>query len=635
MDSAELKISVIIPLQDGARFILQALDSVFAQTILPDEVIVADCGSSDDGPAIVAQCRAKRPPVLLQVPSGAPGAARKHALGEATGTLIALLDQNDIWYPDHLADLSRPFLDDIRNTLGWTSCDADEIAEDGRLVRRHALAGQGGASLALDRCLAEGIAVISSGCLLRRSAVEAVGGFDEQLSNMQIEDLLLRLFVHGYRNAYLEHACVQWRPVPGSGSVRDDLTADYMTYARKLLATFPDEPALKRFHASQSTAPRFLPMAVAAARSAMHGGDEGKVNRCLDDIAFLEQQRCSVYGHTASFRREPLITAIVPLYNGAAFIRPALLSILAQTLPADEIIVVDDGSTDAGPEIVIEIARSHPILLIRKKNGGQSSARNAGVDHAHGDLIAFLDQDDLWYPDHLAELVQPFRQSGTRSLGWSYSDLDEINEAGEMIARAILCRAKMAHPKRDLADCLRQDLFILPSACVISRAAFQRVGGFDERLSGYEDDDLFLRLFLAGYDNVYLPEALSQWRIYRISSSYSPRMAVSRAIYARMLIERFPDDPDLDRYYISDLIAPRFFRLMAKEFRKAMLMGTKEQQVAARANLTHIAGYLRLKQRLPVRLLLLPALRIPVLARFIMRYRSILLGILRGIRRSY
>ena len=135
-------------------------------------------------------------------------------------------------------------------------------------------------------------------------------------------------------------------------------------------------------------------------------------------------------------------------------------------------------------------------------------------------------------------------------------------------------------------------------------------------------------------DNVFLPTALSQWRIYRVSSSYSPQMAVSRAIYARMLIERFPDDPELDRYYISDLIAPRFFSLMVRELRKAMLAGTKEQQVIARGNLDYIAGYLRTTRRVPVRMLLLPALRVPILAHFIMRYRSILLPILRRIWRS-
>jgi GT2 family glycosyltransferase len=73
---------------------------------------------------------------------------------------------------------------------------------------------------------------------------------------------------------------------------------------------------------------------------------------------------------------------------------------------------------------------------------------------------------------------------------------------GSMLIRSFLTRLPTAHPKRSLIECLGQDMFVVPSASLISRKAFQAVGGFDESLSGYEDDDLFLRMFRAGYDNV-------------------------------------------------------------------------------------------------------------------------------------
>jgi glycosyltransferase involved in cell wall biosynthesis len=327
-----------------------------------------------------------------------------------------------------------------------------------------------------------------------------------------------------------------------------------------------------------------------------------------------------------------LISAVIPLYNGEAFIREALHSVLDQLLVPDEIIVVDDGSGDAGPEIVAEVATRFPIRLLRKDNGGQSSARNLGVDHAHGDLIAFLDQDDVWYPNHLAELVKPFLESRSIELGWAYSDMDEINEAGEMVTRNVLesiAGAGTSHPKTDLVSCLRQDMFVLPSATVVSRKAFRSVGGFDERLSGYEDDDLFLRMFLAGYANVHISTSLSKWRIYQTSSSYSQRMAVSRAIYARKLINRFPDDRVADRYYVRDYIAPRFLWSTSGEFRKATLRGTRQQQATELANLWFISGHLRLLYRLPLRFCLLPALRIRPFARFAMRYRTAIHALLR------
>src|SRR5690348_9114074 len=102
----------------------------------------------------------------------------------------------------------------------------------------------------------------------------------------------------------------------------------------------------------------------------------------------------------------PRIAAIVPLFNGAKYIELAIRSILEQTHARHEIIVVDDGSTDNGAEIVRRI--ECPITVLTKENGGQSSARNLGVKHATSDLIAFLDQDDIWYPHHLEALAKPF-----------------------------------------------------------------------------------------------------------------------------------------------------------------------------------------------------------------------------------
>jgi len=205
------------------------------------------------------------------------------------------------------------------------------------------------------------------------------------------------------------------------------------------------------------------------------------------------------------------IAAVIPLHNGARYIELALRSVLDQTVQADEIIVVDDGSTDAGADIVEALALKHPIKLIRKANGGQSSARNVGVAHATSALIALLDQDDFWYANHLERLVEPFCSKQTVPIGWVYSDVDEIDIKGAMINRKFLRTMANEHPKVSLNACLAGDMFVLPSASLISRVAFERAGGFDERLSGYEDDDLFLKLFSLGFTNAFIEEPLSQW----------------------------------------------------------------------------------------------------------------------------
>jgi glycosyltransferase involved in cell wall biosynthesis len=276
---------------------------------------------------------------------------------------------------------------------------------------------------------------------------------------------------------------------------------------------------------------------------------------------------------------DPSIVAVIPLYNGARFIEQSFRSVFAQTLQPNEIVVVDDGSTDdgAGSAIVERLARERPITLLRKPNGGQSSARNYGVAQSKSALIALLDQDDVWYPHHLEILAKPFRRrrSGI-PLGYAYSDLDEIDESGGVIHRRFhrflpqITGEPTVHPKTSLADCLAHNMFILPSASLISHAAFEAAGGFDERLCGYEDDDLFLRLFRAGYDSAYINEPLSQWRIYPSSTSYSPPMAKSRMIYARKLLASFPDSRRQNRYWSRHCIAPRSMRHCLANFAAAL-----------------------------------------------------------------
>jgi len=239
------------------------------------------------------------------------------------------------------------------------------------------------------------------------------------------------------------------------------------------------------------------------------------------------------------------VAAIIPLYNGARWIDSCLDSVFAQTHPASEIIVVDDGSTDDGAQLVEALAhRDNRISLLRKANAGQSSARNTGAKAARSGLLAFLDQDDLWHPRHLEELIGPFRSNPT--LGWSFSDADAMDESGTVFQKRLLHVRSLDHDRSSLVECLSRDMCILPSATLISRDAFDAVKGFDERLIGYEDDDLFIRLLAAGYSNAFVDVPLLHWRFHGRRTSHTAQMVASRLILLQKLLA---DHPDLAAVY--------------------------------------------------------------------------------------
>ena len=322
------------------------------------------------------------------------------------------------------------------------------------------------------------------------------------------------------------------------------------------------------------------------------------------------------------------ISVVIPLYNGARFIAEALDSALAQTLRPAEIIVVDDGSTDDGPAIVARMAETQPITLLRAAHRGQSAARNAGIALSTGSHIALLDQDDIWYPDHLQKLSQPFLLRRHRKLGWVYSNLDEIEEDGSMRVRACLRLGRSPHPKRDLLQCLRHDMFVLPSASLIARAALVEVGPFDENLSGYEDDDLFLRMFRMGYECVYINQPLSQWRVHFSSGSFSPAMMRSRMIYFRKLSDQFPDDPRRSIRYIRDLLGPRFLAATLQDYLVALRCGDETGARVAANGLALVARSNRVWVRVLFRALR-PLLRSPPLARSVLPFSLMLRPLLR------
>ncbi len=186
---------------------------------------------------------------------------------------------------------------------------------------------------------------------------------------------------------------------------------------------------------------------------------------------------------------------VIPVYNGQRFILQALSSVAAQTLPPKKIIVVDDGSTDRTPEVVGNFKCIVPIDYVRKANGGLSSARNAGIARCTSEYIAFLDADDAWYPEKLAEQAKVFKNSAMQNLGIVYSRYAIIDENGYLTDKYFVLEPDPSIRGNVFSMLLTANKITgSGSGVLVKRECFQTVGDFDETLTACEDWDMWLRL---------------------------------------------------------------------------------------------------------------------------------------------
>lgn len=177
---------------------------------------------------------------------------------------------------------------------------------------------------------------------------------------------------------------------------------------------------------------------------------------------------------------KPIISVIIPVYNGERFLAEAIRSVLDQTLLPNEIIVVDDGSTDDSAAIVVELARTSalPIRYVYQENQGPAAARNRALTIATGAMIAFMDADDLWLPDKTRQQVAVLATHPTAGVAWG----DASTFGGESIEQARADgKVIPAHP-----------MFLLQSM-LFRRTVLDQVGVFDAQLRIGEDVEWLLR----------------------------------------------------------------------------------------------------------------------------------------------
>lgn len=248
----------------------------------------------------------------------------------------------------------------------------------------------------------------------------------------------------------------------------------------------------------------------------------------------------------------PLVTIIIPVFNGSNYLRDAIDSALAQTYENIEILVVNDGSIDEGKTREIALSYSDKIKYFEKENGGVASALNVAIENMHGDYFSWLSHDDVYYANKIEKQINYLTNNNKPNV-ILFSDYDIIDNNGKYIC------------SRAMPDIIHQDFRLwitienILHGCtlLIPKECFIRCGRFNESLKTTQDYDLWFRL-AEYYDFIRVPETLVKSRYH---SEQTTKIISSKVIEeCNLLMISFCEQLKHHKYENNIVIANSFYR---------------------------------------------------------------------------
>jgi glycosyltransferase involved in cell wall biosynthesis len=259
--------------------------------------------------------------------------------------------------------------------------------------------------------------------------------------------------------------------------------------------------------------------------------------------------------HTTAPTVAPTFSVVIPCYNREHFIRETIESALQQTYPPLEIIVVDDGSSDRSATVIRETISPVPILYHHQSNQGPSAARNLGASLGRGEWVAFLDSDDLWYPNKLSVIAKILRVQPEVTL--FYSQADHIDVNGQPVTKI--------SPAGGVIRLLFGDgPFAGPSTLVVHREVFLKSGGFNPAIHYGEDVELFARLAQSSRVHV-IHDSLIKYRVHDDQTSKNIGSHIDSCHrYLSSLMALWSNDPWKRVVVVED--ASKLFNTIGKQY---------------------------------------------------------------------
>jgi glycosyltransferase involved in cell wall biosynthesis len=252
------------------------------------------------------------------------------------------------------------------------------------------------------------------------------------------------------------------------------------------------------------------------------------------------------------------VSVIIPAYNAALYLEPAIDSVLAQTFRNFDVIVVDDGSTDETPQIAAKFGDS--VYCIHQSNQGLSGARNTGIRNSQGEVIALLDADDLWEPHYLETMINML-EGNPQAVG-VYCGFHYIDAQGRFVGKPSL---KVIDPREFHHALVYNGNWLVPSAVMFRRIYAEKAGLFDIEIGPVADADLWIKLSRQG-PMVGIPEALIRYRRHDNNMSKDPGQMVA-ANYRRIQKVHGPETGDIAFWPPEKVVSYRnFYRSSASRY---------------------------------------------------------------------